>query len=51
MAMDKPWHAGIGLGVVLLGLPVYALAFARRAPEVGLDPGSVLESSAGAETS
>jgi APA family basic amino acid/polyamine antiporter len=30
MALDKPWQSLTGLGVVLLGLPVYALAFARR---------------------
>ena len=28
--LDKPRHAAIGLGVVLLGLPVYHLVFARR---------------------
>src|SRR5208337_2134164 len=32
MAMNKPKHAGIGLAVVLLGLPVYHLVFTRLAP-------------------
>jgi hypothetical protein len=30
MAMDKPGHSAIGLGVVLLGLPVYQLVFNRQ---------------------
>jgi APA family basic amino acid/polyamine antiporter len=29
MTMSKPGHASIGLGVVLLGLPVYQMVFAR----------------------
>ncbi|MGA2705289.1 MAG: hypothetical protein ABSH35_29915 [Isosphaeraceae bacterium] len=32
MAMNKPKHAGIGLAVVVLGLPVYHLVFTRLAP-------------------
>lgn len=31
MAVGQPRNAGIGLGVVLLGLPLYQLAFARHA--------------------
>jgi APA family basic amino acid/polyamine antiporter len=30
LAMGDPLHAGIGLGVVLLGIPAYELFFARR---------------------
>ena len=32
LAMNQPKHAGIGLAVVLLGLPVYHLLFTRLAP-------------------
>jgi APA family basic amino acid/polyamine antiporter len=32
MTMDKPGHAGIGLGMVLLGVPVYHIAYTRLAP-------------------
>ena len=31
MAVDQPMQCGIGLGVVLLGVPVYQLVFARHA--------------------
>ena len=31
MTIDKPIQCGIGLGVVLLGLPVYQLVFTRLA--------------------
>jgi APA family basic amino acid/polyamine antiporter len=30
MIMDRPLHAGVGLAVVLLGLPVYQLLFTRQ---------------------
>ena len=46
MAMNKPKHAGIGLAVVLLGLPVYQLVFTRLAPrEAPGDASSRAESS------
>ena len=46
MAMNKPKHAGIGLAVVLLGLPVYHLVFSRLAPrEAPGDASSLAESS------
>ena len=46
MAMNKPKHAGIGLAVVLLGLPVYHLVFTRLAPrEAPGDASSLAESS------
>src|SRR5271157_705687 len=46
MAMNKRKHAGIGLAVVLLGLPVYHLLFTRLAPrEVPGDGLSLAESS------
>jgi basic amino acid/polyamine antiporter, APA family len=32
MAIDKPVQCGIGVGVALLGLPVYHIVFARQAP-------------------
>ena len=45
-AMNQPKHAGIGLAVVLLGLPVYHLLFTRLAPrEVPGDGLSLAESS------
>jgi basic amino acid/polyamine antiporter, APA family len=34
MAIDKPRHAGTGMAVVLLGLPVYHLVFTRLTPRV-----------------
>ena len=46
MAMNKPKHAGIGLAVVLLGLPVYHLVVTRLAPrEAPGDASSLAESS------
>jgi APA family basic amino acid/polyamine antiporter len=39
MVADKPVHAGVGLGVVLLGLPVYALGFRTlRSPASSATP-------------
>jgi APA family basic amino acid/polyamine antiporter len=37
MAMDKPIQSAIGLGVVLLGLPAYQLAFIRLKPRPSQD--------------
>jgi hypothetical protein len=30
MALDKPGQSAVGLGVVLVGLPVYQLVFTRQ---------------------
>jgi hypothetical protein len=54
MAIDKPSHSGIGLAVVLLGLPVYHMVFARRAPRGVLgeisNPGEASSATTGVET-
>ncbi len=54
LAADKPKHAGIGLAVVLLGLPVYQLVFARLARREAAENASndgLTPTSAAAETS
>jgi hypothetical protein len=54
MIMGKPRESVIGLGVVLLGLPVYHIVFTnlkhRNLSAAMVHPGEATSSSAGVET-
>jgi APA family basic amino acid/polyamine antiporter len=50
LAMNQPKHAGIGLAVVMLGLPAYHLVFARLATRQASESASSLDESSPAST-